>query len=184
MKKYLQLLLIAFIFTACEDEDEPSASCDGTLMLSVSRIDNADCGTASGGISLAASGGTAPYEFRLDGGSYQSASSFNQVEAGVHQLSVRDANNCEVSVEESVLTGLTLDNIRPIILTNCAVSGCHNGDRSNLPDYNRDTEILSRISQIQSRTADKTMPPPGTSTSLTDAEIELISCWADDGGPR
>ena len=180
----IPLFLFPLLLVSCAEDDEPEVSCDGSLAVSVASVDDSGCESATGSISVTGSGGTGSYTFRLDGGSFQSSGTFRQVAAGVHQLTVRDENNCTAVVEETVLSGVTLGAIRPIIVTNCAVANCHNGDRPNLPNYNLDSEILSRVSQIKTRTGDKTMPPPGTSTSLTDGEIQQIACWADDGGPE
>lgn len=48
-------------------------------------------------VSATAIGGVAPYSFKLDGGSYQSASSFTGVLAGNHTLTVKDLNECTQS---------------------------------------------------------------------------------------
>jgi gliding motility-associated-like protein len=55
---------------------------------------NATCGTASGVISVTASGGVAPLSYSIDGGAYQPAPFFVAVAAGTHTITVKDAAGC------------------------------------------------------------------------------------------
>ena len=57
----------------------------------------ADCiSVNSGSITIAATGGTSPYEFSIDGVNWQTTKIFN-VAAGNYTVSVKDANNCIVT---------------------------------------------------------------------------------------
>ncbi len=52
-------------------------------------------GDANGILTVLASGGTAPYQYSIDGGAtYQSSSTFNGLAAATYVLSVQDANGC------------------------------------------------------------------------------------------
>jgi hypothetical protein len=56
--------------------------------------------TVTGGttsITVAASGGTYPYQYVLDAGSFQTSNVFNAVSAGSHVVVTRDINGCSVS---------------------------------------------------------------------------------------
>ena len=72
------------------------------------------------------------------------------------------------------------EKIQPIISMNCAVSGCHvNGQqRPALETYD---QIAANANRIKSRTANGTMPPSISGLSLSQEEIDAISCWVDDG---
>lgn len=53
--------------------------------------------SANGGtttVTATASGGTGSLQYKLDGGSYQGSGSFSGVSAGIHTVTVKDANNC------------------------------------------------------------------------------------------
>ncbi|MFN5911885.1 MAG: hypothetical protein ACK45H_11155, partial [Bacteroidota bacterium] len=54
-------------------------------------------------LSVVASGGTAPYTYSLNGGTFQSSNSFT-VGAGSYTVTVRDANNCQVNSNTVVIT--------------------------------------------------------------------------------
>lgn len=58
---------------------------------------NSECGMSIGSISVMASVGVAPYEYKLDQGNYSSTSDYNNLPAGNYLITVRDANGCEVS---------------------------------------------------------------------------------------
>ena len=79
-----------FIFSACSDDDNADP-CEGT--------DLAVAFTSSGlTITAEASGGTAPYEFSTDGTNFQTSADFGLAIGTAVTLTVRDANNCEATV--------------------------------------------------------------------------------------
>lgn len=54
-----------------------------------------DCQGSDGEIHLSnVSGGTGPYSFSLDGGSYQSSGDFTGLDGGEHSVTIKDANGC------------------------------------------------------------------------------------------
>jgi len=62
---------------------------------------NVDCfGFSTGIVTVAGTGGLAPYEYKLDAGSYQSSGTFGALAAGVYTVTVRDnaSNTFDVSV--------------------------------------------------------------------------------------
>lgn len=54
-------------------------------------------------INVTATGGTAPYEYQLDNGSFQSSNSFTGLANGDYAIAVRDANDCTVSTTGSLI---------------------------------------------------------------------------------
>ena len=64
---------------------------------------NTNCyNSADGTISLSVSGGTGPYVYSLNGGAYQSANTFNGLNAGNYIVDVRDAKGCTASYTAKV----------------------------------------------------------------------------------
>ena len=75
---------------------EPTAVvCTASSPVLGSGNTNILCAGGTGSIEVVASGGSGPYEYSLDGGSFVSSSSFTDISAGVHTITVRDANGCE-----------------------------------------------------------------------------------------
>lgn len=70
--------------------------------------------------------------------------------------------------------------IKPIIETKCTLEGCHNGS-SGLPNFYQFENIKQRASLVKELTTARIMPRTG---SLTQAQIDSIACWVDNGAPE
>lgn len=57
-------------------------------------IVNASCGNNNGSITAAATGGVTPYQYSINGTTFQVSTLFNAVGAGTYPLTVKDANGC------------------------------------------------------------------------------------------
>lgn len=68
-------------------------------------------------ISVSATGGTAPYEYALDNGSFQASSSFSGLTNGDYTISVRDANGCTSTTASSLVITSVDDPFEPISLS-------------------------------------------------------------------
>jgi hypothetical protein len=140
------------------------------------------CGENTGSISVAVSGGTEPYTFRLDSGVFVTADQFAQLAPGSYTATVQDADGCTVTVDARVPSKVSFaTDIKPLITTNCAITGCHAGGR--VPNFTTKEDIFSYAAKIKERTGERSMPPPGSGRELTDAQIAELACWVDDGAP-
>ena len=88
---FFTLAVATLCWTGCSDDDEEEAAFDCTTTsisfdLSVQDCDDLELDNVSGG--------TAPYEFSIDGTNFQPGASFDDVAAGSVTVTVRDANNC------------------------------------------------------------------------------------------
>ncbi len=64
------------------------------LSATITTLNIACFGAITGSITAAGTGGTAPYEYSLDGGAFQASGSFTGLAAGNHPLIVRDSKLC------------------------------------------------------------------------------------------
>ncbi|WKN43847.1 SprB repeat-containing protein [Tunicatimonas pelagia] len=100
------LVLTSFILAllySCTYEVVPEPqNCDNAPALQLLTVTDADCGLASGAVQVEASGGEAPYLFRINDGSEQSDGLFSGLSAGSHIITVEDANGCEGTLEVQV----------------------------------------------------------------------------------
>jgi hypothetical protein len=156
-----------------------------TLELTVSATQDTGCPTSNGAIVVTATGGDQPYAYRLNTNAYQAGNSFTGLAAGNYSITVSDASGCPTSGNTTITRqgpGFAAD-IKTIITSKCAISGCHNGSRSpNLTTY---TGIKNNASAVLSRVTSKAMPPSNSSGgSLTQQQINLITCWVNDGAPN
>lgn len=151
-----------------------------TLTASATATANTGCPTANGAITITASGGTAPLQYKINSGSYQSANAFSGLSAGTYSITVADASGCTASTSVAVASGgpSFSSQISPIISAYCATSGCHNGSRNpNLTTY---AAISANGSSIVSA-INRNMPP---NQQLTSTQIAQITCWVKDGAPN
>ncbi|VAW33356.1 internalin, putative, partial [hydrothermal vent metagenome] len=69
-----------------------------TFSADFSSTSPSACGSSDGSIEVIPTGGTAPYEYNIDDGSYQAGNTFFSLAANSYTIGVRDANNCEISI--------------------------------------------------------------------------------------
>ena len=149
------------------------------LMITTEITSDAGCDASNGAFSVDVSGGLAPYQYKLDDGSFQNNADFSGLEAGTYELQAQDANGCIISSTVEVLNGTSLeDDVMPILTANCTDSGCHDGNNS-LPDWSDKEEVLANANNIKTQTGNGSMPPGDR--SITNEEILTIACWVDDG---
>ncbi|GHB58151.1 T9SS type A sorting domain-containing protein [Persicitalea jodogahamensis] len=93
----------------CESQAQSvSVTQPATAVGFTATATNVKCnGGSDGGISIAASGGTGPYQYSINGGqSYGTSASFTELSTGsfAYSVKVRDANGCESQAKEVVLS--------------------------------------------------------------------------------
>ena len=98
---------------------------------------------------------------------------------------------CYIDKEELLYPGSTLavdctstpakfaTDVQPLILSKCAVSGCHNASASGGLIFQNYAQVNAAKDRINARAViEKTMPASG---ALLPAEIAKIKCWIDGG---
>ncbi len=169
-------------------EVKDANGCEATLEVIVSGDENtvsfsastvvAGCGSASGAIDVTASGGDGSYQYRLENDAFGSITSFSGLESGTYQVSVKDGTGCINVKGIKVLSGISYENsVEPIIIGSCATTDCHvsGTGRVNLTIFDN---VQKNAESIKTRVLNGSMPKDDV---LTDAEIEAIVCWVDDG---
>ena len=141
-----------------------------------------NCGSASGSISITTTDASGAVSYSLNGGAAQSAPTFTGLAPGNYQIAVTDGIGCQVSLEATILSTVAFAEIESIVTSSCAISGCHAGNVS--PDFRVRENILSRSGRIGVRTGNSSMPPPSSGNSLSQSDIDAISCWVADGAPE
>jgi gliding motility-associated-like protein len=85
--------------TASGTVNEPASALAGTI---TSQINVSTYGGNDGSVSVDGSGGTAPYVYSLNGGTYQGSGTFNTLIAGSYTVKVQDFNLCWVDVPVTI----------------------------------------------------------------------------------
>lgn len=94
-----------------------------STLTATTMATNALCfGTATGAIHISASGGTPTYFYNLNGGAYQSSSTFTNIFAGVYTVGIKDANNCIGTQTAQVNQPTQLNMTTSSQNANCSVS--------------------------------------------------------------
>jgi hypothetical protein len=72
------------------------------------------------------------------------------------------------------------NDIRPILDTNCQISGCH-GSNGGIPSWATYETVSANAAKIKTRTGNGSMPPISSGKDLTADQIQMIASWVDDG---
>jgi hypothetical protein len=150
------------------------------LNATTSTEPDTECVGNNGSITVNATGGTEPYQFKLNTGAFGSSATFASLAPGNYTVTIQDDAGCVFPKSVTVGRGdtgtsLSID-IMPIIEANCAVSNCHNGSED--PNLSSPQNVRNNASKIRSLTQSGEMPKEG---SLSSSEKAKIACWVDDG---
>ncbi|MEP7163778.1 MAG: gliding motility-associated C-terminal domain-containing protein [Ferruginibacter sp.] len=83
------------------------------------------CGLSTGTITVTVAGGTAPYQYSIDGGALQASNVFTGLAAGPHTVFAQDAGGCNNSVVIIVTSVSSLPSTFVVTATSCP--GMNNG---------------------------------------------------------
>lgn len=147
-------------------------------------VSDTECLDNNGSIQINPSGGTPPYEYKIGTGAFSDVPSFNGLAPGKYSIAVRDDADCifvkGITVGKGDSQTSLANDIKLIIETKCAITGCHSGSQS--PNLTTNANIISNANQIKSLTQSGQMPKSSSSAgALTAEQKALIACWVDEG---
>ncbi len=87
------------------------------LTLSASQLQPENC-INKGSFSINASGGHAPYSYKINQGSFQADNHFDHLDAGIYTVTVHDTNDCESSLEVTVDNEVVIPEVDVVDLDN------------------------------------------------------------------
>lgn len=100
----------------------PPIILDNSTVLKLSaNVSNNACGLKNGIITATASGGIPPFQYSLNGGTYQSSNSFNNLSAGNYNVYVKDVNNC---IATTLVTIIVIS--APTLIASATPTNCNN----------------------------------------------------------
>lgn len=175
--------LSVFLFVSCGKENtpnEPSTPTCQSVDDVITSIDvvNSPCGETKGQIAIQSK---IAAEYSIDDKNFQSSSVFKNLAPAQYDVTIRKGD-CTWRKEVVVVSGISLSGeIRDIIGTHCATSGCHvTGVRS--PDLTMKSNILSAASRMEGNITGNLMPPPNSGgPKLSKTDKEKLLCWIRDG---
>ncbi|MEQ9101822.1 MAG: hypothetical protein RIF36_15075 [Imperialibacter sp.] len=118
-------MFVCLMMAGCSGKDEMPVNCSVSgPAISVASTTAPTCST-TGTITVAASGGTEPLTFSINGLDFQSSSEFAGLAPGTYTLTVMDANECTATTS----VGLTVKNDLTLSFT-ANVAGCEGSEGS------------------------------------------------------
>lgn len=113
------------------------------VITSVDVLPNTVCvGTPDGSITVNATGGTPPLNYSIDGGALQPNNVFTQLGTGTHNVLVQDANGCQATYNNILVSGTSGPTINQILVTNVICYGDNTGsiviDATGATEYSID----------------------------------------------
>jgi subtilisin-like proprotein convertase family protein len=167
-----------------------------TLIVSASITENIRCfGGANGIITASVGGGAAPFEYRLNGGVYQSSNVFTGLPAGVYTIEVKDAagfvqtGNTVTLTNPPALTGSAAQNGYSVVVTASGGTGAlqYSLDLGAFQSSNVFMSVSNGSHSIVVRDANGcelplsiTVNVPALSVSATITQVLL--CWNSTNG--
>jgi hypothetical protein len=139
------------------------------------------CLQANGIVQFEISGGIMPYKILQSTLALDANLSSSSVRSGSYSITVEDEVHCNITYFYEVPRGNSgvswTKDIKPIIQTSCAKSGCHvkGSGRKTLETY---ADVKDVAGEVRRRTQNGSMPYDGP---LSQVSISLIACWIDDG---
>jgi hypothetical protein len=151
--------------------------------LSATFVASADteCQGSNGSITVEPTSGEPPYKFSVRGGAFTTENHFANLESGTYQIKIVDDAGCEYSIQAIVpriSTGVSWSGeIKTIIETRCAKSGCHDNSSGRIALTNWQT-IHEARTIIYNKVSSGQMPFDGP---LPADQKAKILCWILDG---
>ncbi|HMJ68503.1 MAG TPA: SprB repeat-containing protein [Cyclobacteriaceae bacterium] len=161
--------------------DVSISAAGSTLDATVQTGADNQCSSDNGTATVTVTGGVGPYQYQIDSKGYGPSNVFADLKEGQHVVVIKDDEGCQRTLSVRIAhgpTGISYSaQIKSIITTNCALSGCH-GAGTGARDWTVFANVKSHASNIKTRVSNHTMPP---TQPLKQSDIDLISCWVDDG---
>jgi gliding motility-associated-like protein len=89
-------------------------------------------GASNGSIAITPASGQGPYQYQLGNGAFQPGNSFTGLAAGGYSITVKDANNCSVTINVTVPQGANLTGSAALLAVGC--NGGNNGQATIIPN--------------------------------------------------
>ncbi len=162
----------------CERNTSVLLNPSGSTLAATLVLTDSGCKTTNGVIVVNATGGAGPYSYRINDGEPTSTNAFFGLGAGNYSIKITDNTGCTITQSVNILSGVKFSTqIKPIIDTYCAISGCHM-EGGNV-SYKVLANIQANAKDVKSRTQSGNMPKNGP--KLQQSDIDAIACWVDDG---
>jgi hypothetical protein len=97
--------LVTIVRCSSSDEPEPVDCNSVNILLETETTAPSGCDASDGTVTLNATGGSAPYQYAVNNGTFTSDNVFRGLAPGNYVLRARDKNDCEQSVNVTIVAG-------------------------------------------------------------------------------
>jgi hypothetical protein len=156
-----------------------------TISASTTAVDKC-AGSPNGSVTITAGGGVG-FTYNLSGGAFQASNIFTGLSANNYTTGAKDADGCiktGTAVVSLAPAGTTFSAVKAVLLTNCAISGCHlSPSPQNGLDFSIDCTIVGAWDRIKARAVDAnpSQMPPAPNPVLNGADKQKILDWIAAG---
>lgn len=169
----------AFTLTA------PNACTGVTINVTTTTAGNTPCESNTGMVTAAATGGTAPYTYSINGTTFQTSNIFNNLATGNYTITAKDINGCTgtsaLAVVSDLPAGPLFSAVRTLIQNNCV--GCHSAAVPNGGmNWTVDCNIVQFKDRIRERAVNGNPSPMPQGGLLPASERQKITDWINAGG--
>lgn len=162
----------------CESSTSVTLKSSDSSLAATMEITDSGCKTNNGAVIINATGGTAPYSYKLNNGASSFTNAFFGLATGNYAIKVTDNTGCSVIQTVQVTTGIKFnETVKAIIDTNCVITACH-GENGSI-SFKVLANIQASAKDVKARTQSGNMPKNGP--KLQQADLDAIACWVDDG---
>ncbi len=163
----------------------PNPCAGVTITVSNTTVGNTPCQTNNGSLTATAAGGTGPYLYSLNSGTFQASNIFLNLGPGTYTVQAKDANSCNGASGNTTLAnrpaGPLFSDVKAVLQANCV--SCHNNSQQEGGmNWMVDCNIVANKDRIKARAVDASpsaMPPTGL---LPATERQKITSWINAGG--
>jgi hypothetical protein len=164
---------------------DPNPCAGVTITVTNAVTGNTPCQSPpTGSITVTPGGGTGPYTFKLNSGSFQSSNVFSNLVAGTYSITAKDVNGCTGSNSATVVdlpAGPLFSAVKLLLQNNCV--SCHNsGNPQGGMNWTIDCNIVTFKNNIKLRAVDGIPSPMPPSGLLSSSERQKITDWINAGG--
>lgn len=158
--------ILLLIYGCSKDDSSEVFSCEN-LTIRLSELEYASCGGSNGNLTVTASGGKEPYEYRINDGDFQLSNVFTDLDPQYYNIYVMDQNDCIDSVR-TFIGGV--QEVRAIALVTPSGCGESNGSLEIIAK-NGIEPYRYQLGEIDNYTFDNT---------FTDLPSGIYSVWVKD----
>ncbi len=123
---YISIFFILIFLSSCNEDDtvDSTTQCSASFFISIENQEPSQCGKTTGSLQLKANGGEGEVLFQLGENDFQQNATFQDLAAGLYQVSAKDEKGCIVSRDIIITDETDLE----VLVQVKSVAGCESAE--------------------------------------------------------